>query len=327
MGSHRPLAAPASLVSPTPAVLGFLLALVLASPLGCSSTPRPPEGVEPEWLEMRYEPGTVVRTARLFTSQEPVDGELATTRREDVYRTYVEQVDATGQPVAAVRVYDRAEFELDLPDGTRHEQSALAGQRVEFRPGLDPRIEGERVPEDLAVGLSLVSFDALLLPEYPVWQGHTWRPESQRLERLGFFLRTLGLMPRRNDVRVTWVRTLTAEEAGENAGRGAVFELRWRVHGTFPDAENRPVTTRLEIEGTGRYDFRHRLITRLKLRGVHEGTGATFHVSLNRERLDVRAAPPPRDADDDELVEDVDDTDAEPLPVLPTTDEADREDH
>lgn len=292
---------------------GLAACLAAAAFSACAGgVPRPPDGVEAHWLEMRVEPGMALRTSRTFTSQEPVDGGLATARHETAYRTWIEQVDATGQPVAGTRIYDVAEFEIDVPGELRQERSALAGSRIVFRPGLRPRADGEAVPADLAAGLSLIGFEAMLLPNYPVWEGHGWQPPAERMERLQWFLRSLGFIPRRTSATIAWRRT------DETPTRAAVLDIDWRVTGTMPTGRGGSVSTRLRIEGTARYEFESGVITRLVLRGTHDGSGAVFHIVLNREVIrdpgpvpnEAPAAEEPAPADDGTVA-----------PTLPTTDD------
>jgi hypothetical protein len=286
--------------------------VVAVAAAGCAvdpGPPEPPDGADVHRLQPRILPGMTIETRRSFTSREPVTDTVESTAwREDVYRTTYEQVDPDGRPTAARRIYDRAFFRLDRPDGEREESSALAGRTIHFRPGLPPQIEGEDVPVEVAVGLTLRPFDEIFLPDFAVWPGATWTVDDAGLARFERFLGGLGLTPGRQQIRVGFdeivsyrptLRVLAdadrpAAAAADDARRSAAkLSIDWTAFGRVPrrptaDDPTTSRTTRVAIRGTLWFDLRDRLIVNLSLTGVHVGTGTRFDILLQRR---VVAAP------------------------------------
>ncbi|MGE0431756.1 MAG: hypothetical protein AB7K09_10355 [Planctomycetota bacterium] len=251
-------------------------------------------------LVEEYRPGTVVLTKRVFTSEEEVQGQSATATREDVYRTLVEQVDPRGRPLSGMRVYDRAWFVLDVPTGRQEKNSAVAGQRVWFRPGATPTLDdAQPLPADIASGLSLRPFDDVFLPGYPVWEGLTWEPPAESLERLNRFLRSIGLAPDQQRIRVTWSATRSVEVVGSaDRHRSAVLDIEWTASGLMATPTGR-TATRVQMRGSLLLDLDDKLITAVNLSGARPDANATFRIVLTRELIartgEIVLEPPVKD--------------------------------
>lgn len=280
-------------------VAGTCTLLLVAA--GCASgPPTPPPGVTATTLVEEYRPGTVVLTKRVFTSEEEVQGQSATATREDVYRTLVEQVDPRGRPLSGMRVYDRAWFVLDVPTGRQEKNSAVAGQRVWFRPGATPTLDdAQPLPADIASGLSLRPFDDVFLPGYPVWEGLTWEPPAESLERLNRFLRSIGLAPDQQRIRVTWSATRSVEVVGSaDRHRSAVLDIEWTASGLMATPTGR-TATRVQMRGSLLLDLDDKLITAVNLSGARPDANATFRIVLTRELIartgEIVLEPPVKD--------------------------------
>lgn len=235
-----------------------------------------------------------IRTRKLLTVTEILPrGDQATSSIDESYVQTTVSVDTAGQPVHAIRRWERFQTRVERPGAEPVEETgALEGSEVELIQrvsGVTARVVSGSAGQGQLSGMLLSGMEPSLLPAGPVRVGDRWLGRAGESGEFAGVFRALGLTPSRSEQRCALVAVDTAVDDDGNATQTARISIDWQVTGTLSNSgPGTPIVMRLS--GEMAVDLGAGLVTRLELSGGRqlEDGGIRRQLAIRIEREAVR---------------------------------------